>query len=319
MAILSLNNVKVISEPAGSDPSSPSAGQIYFNTTTNETMIYNGTEWIATQSTSAMTTIKAFDYTAGDQTWVVPANVKVIQAYIWGAGAGSGYHSTTLTGGSGGFTTGKIAVTSGETLTIMCGQRGETQSASMTYGGGGGINHGYNSSTGAGRSAIFRGGNSDISISTELATAGGGGGGGEDAGNNSPGGAGGGLTGQNGHGTGGTQSAKGTQSGNANADLSGDRCRGGHGSTKPASGGGGGGYYGGGAGAQDESGGGGSGYIGGMISGETTTGARAVPPGIYHPYYPQNPTGDASRKFGFGATTAAYHGQHGYVIIEYNG
>ena len=273
----------------------------------------------ASRPLRASRTDVTFTYTGASQAWTVPAGIDIIVAHLWGGGASSGYDTNNVVyGGAGGFTTGLLQVTPGEILRVMVGGRGENSQGSEVYGGGGGVDHDYNSSTGAGRSAIFRGPDTNISNSTELCTAGGGGGGGEDSTNNSNGGAGGGIRGADTiNGTsiayGGTQTAKGGHSGNANGDLGGDRCRGGHNSTKYASGGGGGGYYGGGDGAQDESGAGGSGYVGGMIYGLTFQGAFNVIPseGSNHTKYPGS-------SYGAGQTTGgAVVGNHGVVVIEY--
>ena len=110
---------------------------------------------------------------------------------------------------------------------------------------------------------------------------------------------------------GGSQISKGSQTGNSNYGLAGDRCRGGHGGTIPASGGGGGGYFGGGGGQQDRGGGGGSGYVGGMISGVTVQGNYWEPGGASHPLYPGS-------SIAYGQQTGGSSpGYHGYVIVQY--
>lgn len=212
--------------------------------------------------------------TFGSQTFSVPDGVTEIQVKLWGAGgSGTGASGPAGTspktyGGGGGFIKAKLAVTPGESLTIITG--------------GGGTPSGGEGASGGGRSAVRRG-------ATELLTAGAGGGGARPDGTNTNdfgGGAGGGLTGQDGGlpngGKGGTQSAGGAtggansiagsqfQGGNAgSANVAGGFGGGGAGSNAGWGGsGGGGGYYGGGAGASASTstgapGGGGSSYIGG--------------------------------------------------------
>ena len=283
---------------------------------------------ISARQAGTIDTTTNYSYTGADQTFTIPAGITIIKVYLWGAGGGAGYNgpAPVCTGGAGGFTHGTIAVTPGETMCVMVGQRGENASAPMTYGGGGGYggSSSYNSSSGAGRSAIFRGGNS-TTLANELATAGGGGGGGEGGGDGNAG-AGGGEYGQPATmvweyqadetafdigARGGSQISKGSQTGNSNYSLAGDRCRGGHGGTIPASGGGGGGYFGGGGGQQDRAGAGGSGYVGGMISGVTVQGNYWEPGGASHPLYPGG-------NIAYGQQTGGSSpGYHGYVIVQY--
>jgi len=285
---------------------------------------------ISARSSGTIDTTTNYSYTGSDQTFTVPAGITIIRVYLWGAGAGAGYNGATpiCKGGGGGFTFGDIKVTPAETMCVMVAGRGESASTAMTYGNGGGASGSHNSSSGGGRSAIFRGGNS-TTLANELATAGGGGGGGE-GGDDGTGGAGGGTTGQaasydtyrvshtsDSYGShpigagGGTQNTKGTHTGNANGNLGGDRCRGGHGASTPASGGGGGGYYGGADGRQDKAGAGGSGYTGGMIWGVTEMGYYDVPAGAKHPLHPGAAIGWGSSSAGGG------HGYHGYVVVQY--
>lgn len=126
-----------------------------------------------------------FDYTGGDQSYTVPSSVTTISVKLWGAGGGGGYNRSTVTtvglGGSGGFVSGDITVTPGETLTIIVGQGGiggqsyanNSAIPSSFYGDGGlGGSAGltYFGGSGGGRAEIARSG-------TSLAIAGGGGGG----------------------------------------------------------------------------------------------------------------------------------------------
>lgn len=188
------------------------------------------------------TNVAAYSFTGATNTFIVPPGVELLQVKLWGqAGANN---TTAARGGSGGFVSGYLPVTSGETLSIVV--PGHALGADYQQGGfgGGGGQVGANRAGGGGAAIIFRGTN-------VLAVAGGGGG----AGASSFAGNGGGLVGVSadlGPGTGGTQSAGGSQNG---AFLQG-------GIGVASAGAGGGGYYGGGGGSSSNGGGGGgSSYI----------------------------------------------------------
>ena len=210
--------------------------------------------------------------TGADVTYTVPAGVTSLDVVLNGAGGGGGSGSGTLSGGAGGYVSGRLAVTPGETLTIVVGTGGTrptTYYAPGTgYGGGGSAGGIYgvgDSGGGGGRSAIRRGG-------VDIVTAGGGGG--AEGSRFYAGGLGGGTTGgsgggfQDGQGLGGTQTAGGAggQGGNSSSGslgIGGDASS--YGAGYKGAGGGGGGYYGGGSGnssgSQPGSGGGGSSYV----------------------------------------------------------
>ena len=197
-----------------------------------------------------------YSYTGADQTFTVPAGVTAMNVVLNGAGGGYGYFGGA--GGAGGYVSGTLAVTPGQSLTIMVGKggaQGNGSASSNSYGGGGA--GGVFSGVGGGRSAIISGG-------VDLVTAGGGGG----AGNSSNGGgAGGGTTGATGGGSGlggggGTQSAGGVFPGNNAVPWNGALGQGGYTSNPYGGyGGGGGGYYGGAVGYNQGGGGGGSSYV----------------------------------------------------------
>ena len=94
---------------SSSTPGSPSEGEIYYNTTTNKLMLYNGSAWLSiidssTTEASSTTTTQAFGYTGSDQDWVAPANVSQIHVSLWGAGGGGdGADGGDGYGGAGGF------------------------------------------------------------------------------------------------------------------------------------------------------------------------------------------------------------------------
>lgn len=249
-----------------------------------------------------------FNYTGASQDYIVPPGVVSVQIEAWG---GQGQALTIedydgSTGGLGGYATGELAVTPGETLTIFVGGAGADGVAGFNGGGLGGVG---TPTTGGGGFAGSGGGASDVraggtALTDRVIVAGGGGGGGRDyvngscvpCGTGGNGGGGGGLTGTDGEdpagsgflnpgagGEGGTPSAGGAggdgpEGIDGNPGALGIGGNGIPGSQSVASGGAGGGYYGGGAGAganngSGDAGGGGAGgssYIGGLISGSTT-------------------------------------------------
>ena len=91
--------------------------------------------------------------TAGTTSWTVPAGVTSICAVLVGGGGGGAGHSTTNVAGSGGGAGGglrwinNLAVTPGETLTIVVGAGGTAGTTTSNNGGSGG------------QSRIARGGN----------------------------------------------------------------------------------------------------------------------------------------------------------------
>ncbi|MFZ2026353.1 MAG: LamG domain-containing protein [Microgenomates group bacterium] len=240
--------------------------------------------------------IATYNPTGADQTYTVPAGVTSVNVKMWGGGGGGGAPggwTYGYAGGGGGYTSGTIAVTPGQVLTVMVGAGGVSgvlgnESATESYGGGGRncvTSDCRYAGQGGGRSAIRYGG-------VDLLTAGGGGGGGATSAtsSDSSGGAGGGVYGQRGwaannfltSGGGGWQGGGGIAGvGAAAGATAGTQYTGGHAATGSYGGGGGGGWYGGGGGAYDNvgvaqmgGGGGGSGYISGdgVTNGYTLTG-----------------------------------------------
>ena len=107
-------------------------------------------------------------YSGGDQTFTVPANVTSIKVKMWGAGGAgvdANYYPNQSGGGAGGYTTGTIAVTPGQVLTVVVGQGGilgATGGGSYGGGGAGGSNAlksgsptNARGSSGGGMSALF--------------------------------------------------------------------------------------------------------------------------------------------------------------------
>ncbi|MET8982596.1 glycine-rich protein [Streptomyces sp. NPDC004539] len=295
---------------------------------------------------AGFTNCTLFSYTGADQTFSVPAGVSSLNLQLWGAGGGgdnAAYYTGQVGGAGGGYTTGTLAVTSGQSLMVMTGQGGNVNSTSGTYGGGG---SGGNSATlnaigasGGGMSALWTG----ASFSTPLLIAGGGGGAspGADTNNPRPGAGGGTSGGSDGvtalSGQGGTQSAGGAAGTNgsqceATSNTAGRQWYGGNGFNVQSGrageggGGGGGGYYGGGGGAcqpmnprlqPNGPGGGGSGYTGGpgITSASTTAGSS---PTANNQGGAAAGTGSAQYPSGVGVGGAdSKSGGNGAVVIQW--
>ena len=264
-----------------------------------------------------------FAATGEAQSFTVPAGCATVSVQLWGAGGGGscgggGYLYRTA-GGGGGYTSGVLAVGSGEQLTVIVGQGGPgSNHVGFTPFGGGtpSLQASGGSGGGGGRSAIRRAGG------VEVATAGAGGGGGYGNTESAPavgGGASGGGPANASDGGPGTQVAGGaagtgaTWHGSAGAasqgGLGGDYC------------GGGGGYYGGGgasgtSGAQAGTGGGGSGYVGGLVAGVTSAGSGATPAGAGAAGYASG-IGVGGAPGAVGTFETGEDGGHGLVIISW--
>ncbi|WP_317897837.1 glycine-rich protein [Aurantibacillus circumpalustris] len=237
-------------------------------------------------------TTYTFVYTGSSQNISLPAGNYSIEC--WGADGGKGYQTSQIANsGRGGYSSGILNLTIGQTIYIYAGGAGTdangTTVGQICAGGfnGGGASGANNYVTTTSYRAGGGGGGTDVrvggtALSNRVIVAGAGGGGVYSI--SYPGGNGGGASGGNGgntyNGGGGTQLAGGLASGstgniigtNGALGLGGD---GGTAASKSGGGGGGGGYYGGGGGATGNSsssqggGGGGSGYIGGVTSGTT--------------------------------------------------
>jgi uncharacterized repeat protein (TIGR01451 family) len=117
-----------------------------------------------------------FGYTGADQRFVVPPGATNLRVQMWGAGGGAepGYGTDRPGAGAGGFTTGTVAVSGGERITVTVGEGGASDGA-PGYGGGGAGGPGAPGPTGGsggGMSALWDG----TYGSTPLFIAGGGGG-----------------------------------------------------------------------------------------------------------------------------------------------
>jgi hypothetical protein len=213
------------------------------------------------------TAIVDFAAVGYQQDWVVPAGVTSILVEVWGA---QGEDNPFRVGGKGGYATGTLATTPGQTLAVFVGTRAGFN------GGGNCYAPPEDGGMGGGGSDVRQGGSA---LANRVIIAGGGGG----SATFGSGGAGGGTTGNAGTagggpgtgGGGGTASAGGAGPGAATDGVLG---AGGNGDDSGGAGtdggGGGGGYYGGGGGLNTAGGGGGSGYTGGVTSASMTTGSR---------------------------------------------
>lgn len=299
--------------------------------------------------TAGFTDCARFTFSGGDQTFTVPDGVTSLDVRMWGAGGGGDTQvfpaPRGLSGGPGGYTTGTLAVTAGQSLTVTSGEGGVPASTAATYGGGGAGGGGFfPGSSGGGMSALWNGaagtpanalliagGGGGISVGTPIqqdGIGGGAGGGNEGSWDFSPD-----TSGQQG-----TQTAGGAAptdtTGCSTPATAGTQLQGGTGGstagagdgTDEGGGGGGSGYFGGGGGrCQDDSsqtqngaGGGGSGYIGGAGVSDATTetgtdgdrvtiGQPAPPPGVDDELY--------SEGIGVGAFTG--NGGNGEVIFQW--
>jgi hypothetical protein len=230
---------------------------------------------------------QTFNYTGGQQTFVVPNGCETVKIEAWGAKGGNrpGYSA----GGNGGYATGTLSVTPGSTLYVYVGQYPGAGTTAGWNGGGQGDCGGHSEGGGGGGASDVRVGGTGWNDRVIVAAGGGGGGGMHQ--NDKPGGGGGGLTGAAGTGCapgqGGTQDAggtKGTDSCNNATSTDGIFGVGGCGASggcgAGGGGGGGGGWYGGGGGGTCGSGGsgagGGSSYLGGVSDGSTQTGVNGT-------------------------------------------
>lgn len=236
----------------------------------NETphMIFEGT---GTGTGATGTSLGTYNYTGGVQTFTAPTS-GTYKLETWGAQGGSYTGQSQTPGrGKGGYSSGTISLTAGETLYIYVGSRGtDGVDGSVAYGGWNGGGNGATNGAGGGGGAtdIRKGGQA---LTNRIIVAGGAGGT-EHSQSDGSGGSGGGLSGQNawqagmgGQGLGGTQTT-GYALGQGGPALE----------TMHSSGGGGG-YYGGFGGASNGNGGGGSGYIGGVSEGQSIGGNASQP------------------------------------------
>lgn len=278
--------------------------------TFTRTVDYTTTYYVEAKTQSEL----AFTYTGAQQAWVVPSGVTSIEIKTWGAQGGG---AQTGIGGKGGYATGTLLVTPGETLYINVGGKGNAGTTNVQVNGGfngGGYARAYTSgayaASGGGATDIRKGG---TALANRVIVAGGGGGTGFYSSIAYAGGVGGGTSGTAGTnyssytgGSGGSQLGGGAKG--ANSAYSQDGTMGNGGNSTATSGNwngsaGGGGYYGGGSGgAVGAGGGGGSSYIGGVIAGSTIAGNASMPSPLSSSNITGN-TGDGYVKFILGGNT----------------
>ncbi len=234
-----------------------------------------------------------FDYTGAEQTWTVPAGVTTMIVEVWGAAGGGG----STWGGAGGYTKGRLTVTSGTQYYIYVGENPTAQTGGWNGGGTGGLAGTYSSISsyqgkgGGGATDVRVGSNT---LASRIIIAGGGGGEVTGLGYLSIGNGGGNTGGDAADsysymdlkgGKGGTQSAGGAAGSTLRNATAGALGIGGNGSggydKAMGGGGGGGGYYGGGGGSSVSDiylsntgwaagGGGGSAFIGASFTESST-------------------------------------------------
>ncbi|MBU3659958.1 MAG: PKD domain-containing protein [Flavobacteriales bacterium] len=264
-----------------------------------------------------------YSFTGTVQTFVVPCGVTSINVKAWGAGGSGGGVDTYsgAIGGGGAFVQTTLAVTPGQTLSIIVGggALGGGACLSNSPGGAGGWGNGQIAGARGGNSGSQGcsgggggggGGTGIFSGTTPLMVAGAGGGG-SGGGNQSSGAAGGGG-GQNGFAVSGCTPGVSGGNTNGNGTNGGDR-----GNADGAGGGGGGGGYVGGTGGSPPpgcdcggcGGGGGSSYSAG--TGTIITNGSGQNPG--NGADPSLPTGLAK------GGISSVQGGNGYLIITYNG
>lgn len=234
----------------------------------NETGTTEGYVWSFTTGGGSQT----FNYTGGQQTWVVPAGITSIQVDARGAQGGNSsgiYTSIICLGGKGGRVQSTLSVTPGETIYIVVAGAGSS-SGSGGYGGAAGGNGGGNGAGGGGGcswvwastsgNTIYANGGGGAGGNNNTGSNLGGNGGSTGSGSNGSGGGGGSGGGQGSTsggtgGTGGGGGIGGSKGGDGNSGYQGGGGNGGAGTNSlcGGGGGGGGGYYNGG-------GGGGGGY-----------------------------------------------------------
>jgi hypothetical protein len=230
--------------------------------------------------TAATAVTDVYSFTGSAEIFVVPPGVTTLTIEAWGAQGGL---NAPRTDNLGGYATGELSVSPGDTLYIYVGGQPNGLEGGFNGGGAGDTN----GAGGGGASDVRTAGNT---LNDRVIVAAGGGGGGiwaSSAGEAIIGGFGGGLTGGDGYrelpttegGGGGTQdsSANGTCTSFDNPVVAGGFGFGG--TTEGASCGcdgygGGGGWYGGAASGNCRGGGGGSSYIAGLSAASTTAGVR---------------------------------------------
>lgn len=95
----------------------------------NDTVAYRATENESAKKV-ARPGIATFNYTGSMQSWSVPAGISTLKLDVWGAQGGGS------SGGLGGFASGELSVTSGDSLYVYVGGAGKDGPASQNVTGG---------------------------------------------------------------------------------------------------------------------------------------------------------------------------------------
>ncbi|GHU08160.1 hypothetical protein FACS189431_3910 [Alphaproteobacteria bacterium] len=293
-----------------------STNNLNINTPGTYTVTYSVTNSFGLTATATRTIMVVantgtnFTCTNAVQPWTAPATGQY-KLETWGANGGAA--SNSVNNSKGGYSSGVVNLTTGQTIYVYVGCKGE-ESQTGNYINAGGFNGGgaakNSSSTGVSSVRGGGGGATDIRVLSDtlynrIIVAGGGGGNSGHA-TNQTAGSGGGTTGQAGSfGGGGTQAAGGNEQAAGGSVAPGFGVGGSN--TNSTVGGGGGGWYGGGNG---NGGGGGSGYV--------LTDTSTKPSGYfsqYASYYLSDPISVQPSQTGF-VTNPASDG-NGYARITY--
>lgn len=320
-------------------PTSPSVGDLRFNTTLNLVEYYDGTNWLELQFKGNILSIDGTPVEITTTPYIISSyglyQMEVLKPFtgdvrieLWGGGGGGGAANTPSRGGAGGYARGQFTPSVGDTFSAIVGRGGLIGSASYpsAYPDGGG---GYGTFAGGGGGSSRFGtqitsGNENVTSNSFYLIAGGGGGGSNYISSGTPGGAGGGTDGMDGlgyyvsdgvntQGIGGTQSAGGAAATGGRItgySVAGAKYSGGNGYGA----GGGGGYYGGsGANGYYAMGGGGSGYLD-TVTMSSTAMAQATSGSATH-YISPDPLGTRPGSAGYGGEATGAVGYDGAIAI----
>jgi hypothetical protein len=173
----------------GTTPAGAAAGDLWFNTGTNQLEVYSSGAWTVPQASVAPTYAVSTYFTAGAQTYTTPANSTTSTVYrvrmVGGGGGGGGMGSGAASGGGGGaggefkefIVTGQAPNTA---LTMTVGANGTAGGGGGTLGTNGGAGGATSitisaASVGCGGGA---GGSASVAAATVVAPGGAGGSGG---------------------------------------------------------------------------------------------------------------------------------------------
>ena len=87
---------------------------------------------------------QTFSYTGGQQTFTVPSGVSTITIKAWGAQGGNVTSYKAQDGGKGGYATGNLSVSAGNTLNVYVGGKGTDRQGNHPYSSCTVVNGGFN-------------------------------------------------------------------------------------------------------------------------------------------------------------------------------